>query len=149
MPKSITEVAVSCLARREHSEHELRRKLSQKSFDAQDIDRVIVQLIENNLLSDERFTESYINMRKQRGYGPVRIIQELRERGIDESLARDFIDHNNPEWHDIMRQQYRKKYADIAASDYAEKAKRARFLQTRGFPLDWVLNLDSMGDTEY
>lgn len=149
MSKSVNEVAIAALARREHSELEMRRKLKQKGFSEEDINRSVGQLIENNLLSDERFTESYINMRRQRGYGPLRIAQELRERGIDESLASDFIDRNNPEWRQLMRQQYARKYGQVVAEDYAEKAKRARYLQSRGFPLDWVLKLNSMEEFEY
>ncbi len=149
MPRSANEVAIAALARREHSELEMRRKLKQKGFSDDDIDHSIRQLTENNLLSDERFTESYINMRRQRGYGPVRIAQELRERGVDEALADEYLDRNNPEWRRLMRQQYAKKYGHELAEDYAEKAKRARYLQARGFPLDWVFKLDSMEEFDY
>ena len=142
------EVAVAALARREHSAFEMRRKLTQKGFAEQEVEACVSQLIENNLLSDERFTESYINMRKRRGYGPARIVQELRERGIGEELANDYLDKKNPEWKQVMRQQYAKKYGNQLAEDYAEKAKRARFLQSRGFPLDWVFKLDSMDEYE-
>lgn len=148
MPKSINEIAVSALARREHSALEMRRKLMQKGFSDDEIDASITQLVENNLLSDERFTESYINMRRQRGYGPLRIAQELRERGIDEELSNALLDRNHPHWRDTMRQQYAKKYGSEQAQEYAEKAKRAKYLQNRGFPLDWVFKLDSMEEYE-
>ncbi len=148
MAKSILETAVAALARREHSSLEMHRKLIQKGFDQQDVEACVDRLTENNLLSDERFTESYINMRKRRGYGPLRIVQELRERGIEEELANEFLDKNNPEWRLLMQQQYAKKYGTELVDDYAEKAKRARFLQSRGFPLDWVFKLDSMEECE-
>ena len=149
MPKSINEIAVSALARREHSELEMRRKLMQKGFPQHEIDASIAQLVKNNLLSDERFAESYINMRRQRGYGPLRISQELRERGIDEELSEPLLDKNSPQWRQVMRQQYAKKYGSELAQEYAEKAKRAKYLQNRGFPLDWVFRLDSMDEYEY
>jgi len=149
MSRSINEVAIAALSRREHSVLEMRRKLKLKSFDEDEIGVCIEKLINNNLLSEERFTESYINMRKRRGYGPGRIAQELRERGVDESLFVDYLDRNNPDWHQVMLQQYCKKYGNNHASDYAEKAKRAKHLQSRGFPLDWVFKLDSMDLDEY
>lgn len=149
MARSANEVAVAALARREHSTLEIRRKLKQKGFSEADIETSISRLIENNLLSDERFTETYINMRRQRGYGPQRISQELRERGVTDELFNDFLDRNNPEWKQVMRQQYAKKYGHEPAVDYAEKAKRAKFLQARGFPLDWVFKLDSTEECEY
>ncbi len=149
MSRSINEVAIDVLSRREHSILEMRRKLAQKGFDEDEIDICIDKLINNNLLSEERFTESYINMRKRRGYGPGRIAQELRERGISEEAFAGFLDRNNPNWHDVMRQQYRKKYGSELADDYAEKVKRAKHLQSRGFPLDWIFKLNSMDLEEY
>jgi len=148
MPRSITEVAIASLSRREHSIHEMQRKLKQKGFADSEINPVIEKLIENNLLSEERFTESYINMRKRRGYGPARISQELRERGVNDDYIDSFLDKNSPEWREIMQQQYRKKYGTQLAVEYAEKARRAKYLQSRGFPLDWIFKLDSMDEVE-
>jgi len=149
MSRSINEVAIAALSRREHSILEMRRKLKQKNFEDDEIDTCIENLINNNLLSEERFTESYINMRKRRGYGPGRIAQELRERGISEDYFADFLDRNNPDWHEVMRRQYRKKYGVELADDYAEKVRRAKHLQSRGFPLDWIFKLNYMDLDEY
>jgi len=149
MTRSINEVAIAALSRREHSLLEMRRKLKQKSFTEDEIEACLVKLIDNNLLSEERFTESYINMRKRRGYGPGRIAQELRERGINEDQFDELLDRNNPDWQTVMCQQYYKKYGSQVADDYAEKVKRAKHLQLRGFPLDWVFKLNSIDLDEY
>jgi len=45
-----------------------------------------------------------------------------------------------------MKRQYEKKYGDEQAEEYAEKVKRAKYLQSRGFPLDWVFKLNSMDE---
>ncbi len=144
MARSINEVAVAALSRREHSVLEMRCKLKQKSFQEDEIDVCLKKLIDNNLLSEERFTESYINMRKRRGYGPQRIAQELRERGLTEEQFSDYLDQHNPQWYALMCQQYCKKYGKQLADDYTEKAKRARHLQSRGFSSDWIFKLNSM-----
>lgn len=144
--RSAVEVAVGLLARREHSVLELERKLQQRSFEQADIDQAVEKLQANNLLSEERFTESYINMRKHKGYGPLRIEQELRQRGVDAALIDPILDKESPEWRHIMAQQYHRKFGDRPAQDYAAKAKRARYLQNRGFPLDWVMNMGSIED---
>lgn len=149
MSRSINEVAIAALSRREHSVLEMRRKLKNKGFEDDEISSSIARLIENNLLSEERFTESYINMRKRRGYGPLRIAQELCQRGVSEEGFTDYLDRNNPEWRQVMRDQYIKKYGQQLAVEYAEKARRAKYLQSRGFPLDWVFKLNSMDDLEY
>ena len=144
MSRSITETAVAMLARREHSVFELERKLRNKAYEDAEIQEVLESLQANNLLSEERFTESYINMRKRKGYGPVRIAQELKERGISSGLCESYLDRQNTEWRDIMREQYRKKYGDNGASEYVEKARRAKYLQYRGFPLDWVFDITKL-----
>ena len=146
MKRSAIEAAVGLLARREHSVLEIRRKLEQRKYAEEDVSRAIEQLQANNLLSEERFTESYINMRKHRGYGPLRIEQELRERGVTQDVIDVFLEKNDEEWKLIMDQQYSKKYANKPAEDYAEKAKRAQYLQRRGFPLDWVFKLSPVDD---
>jgi regulatory protein len=149
MSRSINEVAIAALSRREHSVLEMRRKLKNKGFEDDEISTAIIRLIDNNLLSEERFTESYINMRKRRGYGPVRIAQELSQRGVTEEDFTDYLDRNNPQWRLVMREQYIKKYGQKLAVEYAEKARRAKYLQSRGFPLDWIFKLDSMDVLEY
>lgn len=146
MSRSIIEIAVNLLARREHSSLEIRQKLKQRHFDDEDIESAITQLQTNNLLSDERFTESYINMRKQRGYGPLRITQELKQRGINTELVETYLDRNDPYWQDILQQQYIKKYGNQPVTEYKEKARRTHYLQNRGFPLDWVFQLNPLDD---
>lgn len=148
MSRSINEVSIGLLSRREHSILELKHKLMRKSFTEEEIEQVIQRLLDNNLLSEERFTESYINMRKRKGYGPLRIANELRERGIGEDFFEDYLDRSNAEWRVVMKRQYEKKYGDKLAEEYAEKAKRAKYLQARGFPLDWVFKLNSIDDYE-
>ena len=148
MMRSINEVAVGLLSRREHSVLEIKRKLKLKGFEENEIEQVVQRLLDNNLLSEERFTESYINMRKRKGYGPVRIAQELRQRGVDEDFFESFLDRGNVEWRHVMQRQHEKKYGDELADEFAEKAKRAKYLQSRGFPLDWVFKLNSLDEYE-
>jgi SOS response regulatory protein OraA/RecX len=45
-----------------------------------------------------------------------------------------------------MLDQYRRKFGDEPAESYADRAKRARYLQNRGFPADWVMRVESMDD---
>jgi regulatory protein len=72
------------LARREHSQEELRLKLSQRGFSERLINEVIGELRDENLQSDARFAEVFTRSRVAKGYGVYRIRQELRQRGIAE-----------------------------------------------------------------
>lgn len=127
-------IALGLLARREHSRHELQRKLLQKlpaEDDRETIPALLDKLTEQGLLSDERFTEAYVNMRARKGYGPERIAMELAERGVEGALAQSFLDERN-DWEDLLMQTWRKKFKSGPAS-YPEKARQMRFLHFRGY----------------
>jgi regulatory protein len=135
------ESAVRMLARREHSAFEMHRKLKQKDLDEAEIEEAITALQQEGLLSDERFAESYINMRQAKGYGPVRIAMELRERGVAEAVYEPYLRDQSIDWMAVLKAAYVKKYGSSRCDDYSEKAKRMRYLQYRGFALDKIHEL--------
>ena len=57
-PPSAKAVAVRLLARREHAEAELRQKLSQREFAAEEIEQALDELKQGGWLSDARFCEA-------------------------------------------------------------------------------------------
>ena len=129
------------LARREHSAFEIRRKLKQKGFTESDAEQAVQRLQQEGLLSDSRYAESYINMRRDKGYGPLRIALELRERGVAENDFEQYLYAVNMDWWAALRAAYRKKYGTAGCEDYRDKAKRIRYLQYRGFSLDKIHEL--------
>lgn len=56
---------------------------------------VIDDLIEKKYLSDERFTEVYIRSRRIRGFGPVKIKAELKDKGVSNNLIQDYLLENS------------------------------------------------------
>ena len=138
------ERAIGLLARREHSLLELRHKLRSRDCEESDIDELLEQLVHEGLQSDERYAEAYVYSRRQRGFGPMRIQAELRERGISDQLIGQFIQFGDSDWLDEARQQWEKRFG-TQAEDYKERARQARFLQGRGFSPEMirqVLNQD-------
>lgn len=129
------------LARREHSEQELRQKLKSREFDAEAIETAIQSLLRDGLLSDERFIESYVNHRFNAGMGPVRIRYELLQKGISDALADQYIEAFVDRWDPLMRQLRERKYGAAIPEDYNERMKQARFLQNRGFSPESVMRL--------
>ena len=89
--------AQNMLAQREHSQSELRQKLAAKNFDPKEIEATLEELKRRNLQSDQRFTEAYIRMRANRGFGPLRIKFELRERDIEDDTIDIMVDEDSPE----------------------------------------------------
>lgn len=136
--QSAKSVAVRLLSRREHSAFEIRAKLTKREFDNSEIEQAIVELIQGDWLSDERFAEAYIRMRQLKGFGPIRISIELNERGVNESIVETYLHAGETSWSQTLVEQYKKKYKNKAIEDYNDKAKRIRFLQYRGFSLDGI-----------
>ena len=137
----IRKKAMDLLARREHSEQELRRKLKSREYDADAIDEVLHALISDRLQSDERFTEAYVNHRFNAGVGPLKIRYELRQKGVSDLLADEFLELLSERWDRLMVQQRVRKYGEAIPADYAERMKQARFLQNRGFSPESVMRL--------
>jgi regulatory protein len=135
---SAKSVAVRLLSRREHSALEIRDKLHKRDFDEAEIEQTISELQQGGWLSDERFAEAYIRMRQLKGFGPIRIAMELNERGVKESIVDNYLQADDDAWQQGLEQQYLKKYKNRSIADYNDKAKRIRFLQYRGFPLDAI-----------
>lgn len=135
---------VRLLAMREHSVDEMINKLMDRRESFGDtegsntVHAVVDELLEKKYLSDERFTESYIRARGNRGFGPVKIKAELKNKGVSSDLIQDALDEGASYWFDNAQSQYQKKYGDVPISDYNVWTKRARFMQSRGFTMEHI-----------
>jgi len=132
-PADIRLAAMNLLARREHSVRELRNKLKRRFSDSDRIDEQLSLLIAERLQSDVRFAQSYTRQRISRGYGPIRLHEELRERGVAEADVTAAMDEMEIDWHALAVEVIHKRFGALAPIDIKEKAKRARFMQYRGF----------------
>jgi len=121
------------LARREHSRDELAQKLTARGFGVDLVEAVIDELAAENLQSDDRYTEAYINERSGKGYGPLHMRQVLRSRGLDDHLIEQYLDPNDPEWTRLAAEVKSRRFGVIESGDRRTYAKAVRFLQQRGF----------------
>lgn len=131
--KIIYQRAIALLARREHSQHELLLKLKKNGFDLDQIHFVLHRLVNEGLQSDDRFAENYVLMRARRGFGPLRIQEELRDRGIAATLVAQVLQAQEALWVERMLQVKQKKFGAHVSLDVPAKLKQMRFLQYRGF----------------
>jgi regulatory protein len=135
-PAAVRLAAMNLLARREHSVLELRRKLKRRFHDDAVLDEQLDRLARENLQSDTRFCESYVRQRINRGYGPLRLREELRERGISRSIVTLTLEELDIDWYAHADAVMQTKFGEVPADDIKEKARRARFMQHRGFSGD-------------
>lgn len=127
------QAAMRLLAMREHTRLELRNKLK-RAHASTDIEQALKSLAEQGLQSDERYTQLYVELRRNKGYGPLRICADLREKGVDEVLIDSYVDETDSSWSSLLQQVVTKKYGEQPPADQKDMAKRGRFLSYRGFP---------------
>jgi len=133
--------AMRLLATREHSQHELRRKLTQKGHEPETAELAIVQLAEQDLQSDERFVESFINSYRERGKGPKRIQMELTQHNLPEYLLEQHLDPSDDVWREAAANVRTKKFGGALPEEYKDQMKQAKFLEYRGFTHDQIFSI--------
>ena len=134
--------AMDFLARREHTLHELKTKLIGKFPDLSPtlVLAVLSRLTIEGLQSDERYTESRIHYRLERGFGYHHIRNDLVSKGVDPYLVDQMLHPDDDCWLHKARELIEKKLfspADVPHRVLAfagpELKKLARFLEARGF----------------
>lgn len=130
--------AIGLLARREHAGAEIRRKLRDRGYDPDLTHEVIDELTRQRLLSDDRFAESFIRARAERGQGPVRLKVELRQLQIPAEMIERHLAAARVEWRELASEVRLRKFGNGVPANVGERAKQVRFLQYRGFTADQI-----------
>lgn len=125
--------AIRFLVLREHSGLELSRKLTQIGFSKEIIETVLQRLILEGYQSDRRYAEAYLKSRSDRGYGPLAIARDLKERGVNQTIIESIMIIDESYWQEQACRVKSKKFGDNLPSTLPERAKLYRFLQYRGF----------------
>ena len=135
-PEQLRARALRHLVRREHSRAELARKLAPHAASAAALEQVLDLLLSKRQQSDERYAEERSRM-LSRKYGAARIRNDLRAKGIAEDILRSVSAAGELE---RARAILERKYRSAATTPH-ERARRARFLQGRGFSTEVILRL--------
>ncbi|MNP16030.1 Regulatory protein RecX [compost metagenome] len=85
------------------------------------------------MLNESRYLESFIASRARNGYGPLRIRQELAQRGLARNEIERALDTAEVDWFAQLRETWRRKFAGRAPTDPKERAQQGRFLAYRGY----------------
>jgi len=143
--------AVRILAVRDHSEQELRRKLSAPVMSkngpedidatAEDYDRVVAWCYEHHYLDDGRFAARFLASRGRKGYGPARIRQELNQKGVARESIEKAMRESEIDWCELAREQAVRKYGEPLPREFSEKVKIQRFLLYRGFLMEDIQDI--------
>lgn len=140
LEQKVRNSALGSLTRREHSRAELLKKLQQKFPDADCLDSVIQWLEELSYLDDQRFACAFVRTSIAKGRGPIRIKQELRLKGVSNSHQEYALAEEAVDWFELAGELLERKYRE-PISDQKDKARRIRFLQSRGFDSNTIFSL--------
>jgi regulatory protein len=129
-PAELKARALRHLVRREHSRAELARKLAPRAESPEALQRLLDELAAKKQLCDERYAEERARC-LARKYGAARIRQDLKAKGIDPHVIDAVSSGDELERaRAILNRKYR-----TPAESRQELARRARFLQGRGFSM--------------
>jgi regulatory protein len=140
-PPSLTEMrafAYRLLGRREYSVFELDRRIRQKWPEATAVEELVEALVDENLVSDERYAESFVRFRLQRFQGPLKIKAALRTKGISDALISRELNAHSEEWTDLAAQWLERQ--NPGSIDFEKKKKYYRRLTSRGFTHDQAMD---------
>ncbi|HEY5673647.1 MAG TPA: regulatory protein RecX [Malonomonas sp.] len=138
--------ALRLLTGRDRSEAELRDKLKQFGFSAEAIATAIEKCREYNYLDDRRYAleRSRAMLRSGRGVG-IKILLELRRRGIDEATATAALETAAAEFdsEQLLRDQLQLRFPGFCyvTADAKQRRRVVSFFQRRGFSLELIFNL--------
>ena len=145
---AVRRTAMDLLARREHGRVELTRKLRQRGAPPEMIEAALDRLTEEGLLSESRYLESFVSYRARSGYGPMRIREELGQRGLQRSDIDLALRECGIDWQEQLRDVWQRKFAGQRPQDPRSRAQQTRFLAYRGFPMDMIGRLLSGRDID-
>lgn len=89
-PRALNQ-AVAMLARRPCSRHEIESRLRRTRYEEEIIELVLYKLEKERLLNDAEFADSWVQYRASGRYGERRILQELKQKGVSDDIAREAV----------------------------------------------------------
>ncbi|MGH8718727.1 MAG: recombination regulator RecX [Burkholderiales bacterium] len=138
-PPSLESRALKLLSRREHSRAELQKKLAAHAETQLQLDALLDSLQERGWLSEARFAETIINMRRAR-FGAARIAHELRQKGVNAELVDAHAIKLRETELEAVRNVWQKKFGKWPRNN-EERGRQVRFLQNRGFASEVIFQL--------
>ncbi len=129
----------------ERCHSEARNKLYELGFTSGEVERQIAELIEANVLNEERFAIAFAGGKfRMKQWGREKIRQELKIRKIsDYCIKKALKEINGDEYDKTSNKLIYKKLTELKSekNHFIKKAKIYRYLVQKGYEKDIVLNL--------
>jgi regulatory protein len=128
--------ALKLLSYRERSRQEIQVRMERKGFQREVIEKVLRYLEGQKYLDDRRFAELWAHDRLRKGYGKVRVILELRKKGVNQEIIDEVVKKTYSSVDEIemaLELVKRKGYNLEWAGDQRVARRASEFLRRRGF----------------
>jgi len=136
-------------AYQERSQQEVRDKLYKWGQYPADVENIIVDLIAENFLNEERFTHSYTSGKfKIKQWGKIKIANGLKFKRIPPRLINEALNSIDPdEYFHTLTQIIEKKSRVLSEKDpYKRKMKLVQYAISRGFEKDLIFDILNSND---
>ncbi len=120
---------------------EVRGKLLDLGVYGDDLEEVMVALIEEDFLNEERFARSYARGKfRMKQWGRIRIRQELKMRQISDYCIRAALSEiDESEYYEALKTVLTKYQRTVKGGDeYTQKAKLFRHAQQKGYETEVI-----------
>lgn len=135
-PAAALKKAFKLLSYRARSEAEVRAKLTQLGFPPTVIETTLERLRSLKILNDESFARDWTRGRvEDRGYGPLRIERELRQKGIGKELIAEILrdTFGQEAGGERAKSLLAKRFKDKDLTDVKILRRAVAFLQRHGY----------------
>lgn len=135
-----TKLAAYC-AYQERCQEEVRTKLAERKIFGEDAENLIVLMIEEGFLNEERFARAFARGKfKLNQWGKNKIQQELKWRKISPYCIKQAMNEIDGEdyWQTILKLATRKSQSTKASSPLVLRYKITAYLMSRGFETDLI-----------
>ena len=135
-PEEALAALMALCARAEHSQGEMLQKMRQWQISEQDQAAIMQRLIDQHFVDDQRFARAFVkDKRLYAKWGPRKIDQALRTKGIDQDTRRDALDEiSGEQWLETLQPLLDAKRRQTHADNQWElNGKLVRYALSRGF----------------
>jgi regulatory protein len=138
MPVDAYTAALTLLARRELSTHQLRERLTRRKFSADQIDETIRRLTADRTLDDSRVAAAAARSAASlKRYGRRRALRHVQQLGVDSEIAKRAVDDVFGELNEdtLLEQAIQRRLRSQTVSELDTRARQrlVRYLVSRGF----------------
>ncbi|MDB5137830.1 MAG: regulatory protein RecX [Mucilaginibacter sp.] len=131
-------------AYQERSQQEVRDKLYEWGLYPNVVENVIIQLIADNFLNEERFANAYVRGKfNQKGWGKNKIKQGLKFKRVSDVLIKKALQNiNGDDYLQMLNKVLQKKESLLSEKDpYKRKYKLQQYGLSRGYENDLILDV--------